>query len=281
MAIRTRRRGAPDLLYHYTSIQAVEGILRNRAVWASAVQFLNDSEEFRYAMQMAIVELHRLTVDWPKRGVWKRLKYELEFGFESHGFAATAYLFSLSEMPDQLSQWRAYCPTEGGYAIWFNVKGLRRQLRAQGFRLVRCEYDPEVQRRKIRTTLSSISDQLSELRKFGPNRRKIGQIVEEVLKKVSLLATSFKHPAFQEESEWRAVRVDALEELERSFHIKGPVMVPHFLLRLDAVTGALPIQHITAGPGPHQEIASFGLGLFLEDEGINVTMSRTPLRSFK
>lgn len=276
-----QRKGAPDLLYHYTSIHGVEGILRDRAVRASMVQFLNDSGEFKYAMDMAKVELWKLTVNWPKRGAWKKLRYELESGFESHGHIATVYVFSLSEMRDQLSQWRAYCPAEGGYAIWFSTKRLKGQLRAQGFRLVRCEYNPEVQRRKLRVMLLSALDRLPDLQKLGRNRRKLWEIARELVRKVSILATSFKHPDFREESEWRAVRVDDDEELEKSFHIAGPVLVPHFLLRLDAVHGVFPIHHITAGPGPHQDSASYGLELFLEDEGINVTNSRTPLRSFK
>lgn len=32
------------------------------------------------------------------------------------------YVSSFTEMPDQLSQWRAYCPPSGGYAIGFKSK---------------------------------------------------------------------------------------------------------------------------------------------------------------
>ena len=36
----------PNKLYHYTSIDGLLGIIRNKNIWASDIQYLNDKEEF-------------------------------------------------------------------------------------------------------------------------------------------------------------------------------------------------------------------------------------------
>jgi hypothetical protein len=42
----------PSYLYHYTSIQGVEGIIKSKAVWATVMHFLNDSKEWLYALDL-------------------------------------------------------------------------------------------------------------------------------------------------------------------------------------------------------------------------------------
>ena len=39
-------------LYHYTTQVGLLGIVRNREIWATHTQYLNDSREFSYAVQM-------------------------------------------------------------------------------------------------------------------------------------------------------------------------------------------------------------------------------------
>ena len=53
-------QGAPEYLYHYTSIHAVDGILKNRVVWASVLHFLNDSKEWKHAIELAQDQLLKL-----------------------------------------------------------------------------------------------------------------------------------------------------------------------------------------------------------------------------
>ena len=68
-----------------------------------------------------------------------------------------------------------------------------------------------------------------------------------------MIAPTLKHPDFQEESEWRAVKVSVYaNDSGMGYHIKGAVAVPHYNLRLDASAGEFPIDEITVGPGPHQ-----------------------------
>jgi hypothetical protein len=55
--------------------------------------------------------------------------------------------------------------------------------------------------------------------------------------------------------------------------------VPHFNLRLDADGSRFPIDEITVGPGPHQDLAYRGLASIANQAGVRIKVSQTPLRN--
>src|ERR1700719_1477114 len=42
----------PKEVYHYTSIQGVEGVLKTRTLWVSLLHFMNDSREWLYSIDL-------------------------------------------------------------------------------------------------------------------------------------------------------------------------------------------------------------------------------------
>jgi hypothetical protein len=63
------------------------------------------------------------------------------------------------------------------------------------------------------------------------------------------------------------------------YHLKGAVAVPHYNLRLDASPGEFPIDEITVGPGPFQNLAYRGLGSIGNQARVRIKVSQTPLRN--
>ncbi len=274
--------GAPEYLYHYTSVRGIEGILKSKVVWASVLHFLNDSMEWKHAFELAQTQIVRQLGERKDDDQWDYLLQEL-VGCLAHQIWNVC-AFSLSAMPNQLSQWRAYCPTEGGYAIRFRTVHLLGQLRAQGFSLFRCEYDPMAQIKSIDTVLSSALDKLPILEGLGHDRTRFAEIIHsaklKVLNQIAKIAPTFKHPDFREESEWRAVKEAYANDPGMDYHIKGAVAVPHLNLRLDASPGGFPIDEITVGPGPYQDLAYRGLGSIANQARVRIKVSQTPLRNF-
>jgi RNA:NAD 2'-phosphotransferase (TPT1/KptA family) len=41
----------PDVLYHYTSMEAAISIVKNTAIWATDISYLNDSSEYHKVLQ--------------------------------------------------------------------------------------------------------------------------------------------------------------------------------------------------------------------------------------
>jgi hypothetical protein len=51
-------------LFHYKSVNGLYGILGSRSLWASAIQYLNDSLEFKHALGVAREYLYRRDHHW-------------------------------------------------------------------------------------------------------------------------------------------------------------------------------------------------------------------------
>ena len=113
-------RPVPDYLYRYTSIGCLHGIIEGRSIWASMIHYLNDAAELKTAISICreiLTKELRQTSDFAMKdvvGVWNAVLDDLLE--ETH-----ICVVSFTEQPDLLSQWRAYCPPDGGYAIGFRT----------------------------------------------------------------------------------------------------------------------------------------------------------------
>ncbi len=116
MSTKKPEPGKPKYLYHYTTAEGLKGIIENQEIWASDIFSLNDASEVYHGV--ALLKKHLATQQETSEG---RLNTSLEAFREALGeigphTATPTYVCSFSEEPNDLSQWRAYCP-DGGYAI--------------------------------------------------------------------------------------------------------------------------------------------------------------------
>lgn len=51
----------PDKVWHYTTVDALKGILQSQRIWATEVRFTNDLEEFIHARKVA----QEFLDEWP------------------------------------------------------------------------------------------------------------------------------------------------------------------------------------------------------------------------
>jgi hypothetical protein len=130
MAIVTRRtftpllthlsQKPPRVLYHYTSLEVLEKITRNGEIWASDIEFLNDSEEYVNAKAFIKHELEmRVAKNEKLRSIVHshvgQMYHELDH--------LDMYVASFSTEGDSLPQWRGYCPSGQGVAIGLSSVG--------------------------------------------------------------------------------------------------------------------------------------------------------------
>jgi hypothetical protein len=141
---------------------------------------------------------------------------------------------------------------------------------------------------EIDAALSEILGKIPVLSKLeeqsgGSGGARFGEIIAStrhaLVDRIASIAPNLKHPDFQEEAEFRAVRVVRPGDAAMDYHIKGAAAVPHYKLRLDAAPGDFPIDEITVGPGPHQDLARRGLDSIVNKARVRIKVSQTPLRS--
>ncbi|HNX48832.1 MAG TPA: DUF2971 domain-containing protein [Thermoanaerobaculaceae bacterium] len=245
----------PDgLLYHYTSLAGFLGILTTTRVWASSIHYLNDSAEFAYTICLAKRAIEQLVREQPARQeILESLLPQLQSIQR-----VNIFVFSLSELPDLLSQWRAYSPKAGGLSIAFDLEVLESCFRSQGFRLAECIYDPAAQYRVIHTLLARELERSKDGYWFS--KRNLRVFVEELLAVAPLL----KDPGFSEEREWRLVSdLTNIDHPQVRFRVTDSTIVPYFDLSVADQDGKLPIRMVVVGPSPHSQATASSVSSLL------------------
>jgi hypothetical protein len=255
----------PLLLYHYTTTAGAHGILSGGAVWASMIHYMNDAQEFQYALALARELIQSATESSEE----SRLVCD---DFLSAIRRITIFVFSLTENKDQLSQWRAYS-LAGGYAVGFAKAHLSTIAAGYGASLVKCDYDPASQREKLAPI---VADMLEAAIPGGFSAKAF----DDFAVRFARVAAAIKHPSFREEQEWRIVSASKMKpELVRYRHAGG-VIVPYceWSLRQGST---YPIATVVVGPTIPGELAARSLHyLTAQTFGwpVKVEFSDSPLR---
>ncbi len=195
----------PALLFHYTSPAGLIGIVKEKQVWATNITYLNDTKEIDHAVDYAKHQLRNFLKEIPQ---WtEEEKNLLKALHDNAGNAAKRiYLFSLTEEGDLLSQWRAYCPPRGGYAIGVPSQQLRVMAKKQGFFLCPCVYDHYTQCAIIREIVDGFMTRYRMQRDAGADMDTARQQTAwEFGQHLALYGPVLKHSAFREEKEWRLI----------------------------------------------------------------------------
>jgi Protein of unknown function (DUF2971) len=279
---RLRPFRKPSTLYHYTSGIGLIGVLTSRCIWATSIRFLNDSREYDLA-----VDLIRKSIQDRLQNVRSRFDEALYRVLEQNidrRTTADVYVSSFSENPDQLSQWRAYCPPTGGYAIGFSGKSLATTVSSSEDRfLAKCIYEQSAQQEVIEDLICAIEATAEKSRRSGlaPDRvyRESYKLLGRLL---PLAAPILKDPSFREEEEWRLVCLgSSFADTLLRFRMGPSTLVPYFEHSIAVEKGASPITDVVIGPTPHPELACEAVQALLASRGAQSAASRASLIPYR
>lgn len=236
----------PDVLYHYTSPEAALGIVRSAEVWASMIQYMNDSSEFRLALRL----VQELVSEIPSVPEATRRVISEEFVDAVRSVAV--FIFSLTGERDLLSQWRAYA-SRGGYALGFSKELLERIAEEDGALLARCVYKEEEQRALMRPVV----DELVALAADLPDVTGI-DLYHSVAERFTQVAALVKDRSFEAENEWRLVFGPGIDPSKTDARTAGSIVVPFYRCPIKR-GGLYPLAEIVVGPGQDVELAGRSL----------------------
>ena len=274
---RTRRRRRPvSTLFHYTSPVGLDGILKSHSVWASSINYLNDEDEFTFAFRRMLSVLKPFVKDRPDLKPW----VETIADYNSRSAGIHVGVFSLSEEPDLLSQWRGYAPS--GFSIGFSLHRLAEIAEAADYTLAKCVYENREQRRRLREILvDSVALYDRKIADGTPKDVALEEAGHRLLVNTIRLAPLLKNPAFAEEREWRLISgIRRANSGEWQIRVKGTHFVPYLVLWLGKTEDS-PIIQIIVGPHPQSEVAYLGVHQLRHSYKVNASIkkSRTPYRS--
>ena len=222
----------PAKLYHYTSADALIGIVSNKEIWATNTSFLNDATEVTHA-----IELTRFLII----GCIERNEVSsttLPFAnmlYEWLGTAAARfYVASFTELQDSLSQWRAYCPVSGGYTIGLPSAQIHDMAVSQGFMLVKCIYDFDTQQIIINEVLNGFFAGYENQYSINDTPERLKNFVIVCRDYMTQLALLMKHSSFQEEQEWRLIAANLDEMTNPGIFFRGSNkgIIPYYKFKL-------------------------------------------------
>jgi hypothetical protein len=261
------------LVYHYTNLDGLMGILRRRQLWATDIRFLNDTTEAHYGQQQLDENL-RVAVDEDQTPDSSLLN---ELADWARHWKATfrPFVACFSQNSDQLSQWRGYGRL--GYAIGFDYVTLTKiGYREPSFNLNEMLYDRAEVSRAILTALS-----LAREDRLSPEHVDMVTWLASTSNRLFALATSFKDPSFAEEAEIRAL-VLLSEQSQSAIKVRpGPLgPTPYVSIDLDIPDGVV-IREVVIGPTGHPVEAEQGVKDLLQHcdmSPVEVRRSCVPLR---
>lgn len=278
-------------LFHYTSLQGLDGIIKSSSLWATDSRFLNDSSEIKDGVNALSRHLK------PFKNLYGLLSSHWELLLNQ----AQPHVISFCSEGDLLSQWRAYANEAEGYCIEFDTSDSRLSACIDSTvvigDLIPVTYENSSKQEIIsevlvllKASLANYDINIQKLDELSETRRDV--ISGLIISTFSLALTSFKDSGFAEEKEWRIIitpNPPQLNNLQR-FRSYNNAFIPYIeaiFLQDDEDRlfrrKHLPIKSICLPPASGK-VSKLGLEMFLESNSYNDTKiikSSIPLRNKK
>lgn len=270
----------PDekLLYHYTDLNGLRGILKSRSFWCGHHSTFNDPMEVQHGKKVIneLISERKEAEDNPDIEEFYRVAnmYVNAFGRRTHH----AYLACFCEDGDLLSQWREYSDRGGGYCLGFKFSNQTKVETKTGripsdnkIILRKVIYDRQDQDQLVNTLLDMALIGLKNTFEHQPEGRhnRIASLVGGKVSNLLIdLLISFKDDAFEQEKEWRLALVflDNHEAEDIKFKDTKRSIIPYrecFVYDSNGDNLTLPISKVRYGPSLEQKQIQSTLPLFL------------------
>lgn len=267
-----RRHQAPKVLYHYTSMDALHGILSTGRLWASDNRFANDRVEVSFAAELARETLrlkdNEVGTDGDKATALSvAIKHSVD-NLQSV-LPVQNFVVSLTPHRDDLSQWRGYGGERGAVAIGFDVGRLTGLMEQHAFHLSKVEYDKAAIDKLLAALTADYVMLANALFDVDIDRESVQQMMlKRFGKAVGAIAPCIKDASFQAESEWRFIgsgeflfgtevratanarRLYAVTDLATSFRGGARYPIPYVSVPIRDSTGCQAVSEIVIGPTP-------------------------------
>lgn len=276
----------PDVLYHYTTQVGLLGIVKNKEIWATHTQYLNDQREYLHALEIVREEIEGVigvTTDPQHKAFLSDMAADVD-GIESMNVCVCSF----SEDRDSLPQWRAYSDATSGFAIGFSGKLLAEVTATESFYLAPCLYDRLKQRALIRALVEEVLEEniagtpwVDEEPWDDVDRVPMGGNLCAYLHRY---APILKDPSFKDEQEWRVISRPLSCKFERfEFRPGSSMLIPYYRFPLTSENVPFEVREIVIGPTPHTAQAKRSASSFLVSQSLRhvpVNNSVVPYRNW-
>jgi hypothetical protein len=264
----------PNILYHYTTQEGLKGILSEKSLWATKIQYLNDASELTRPLDTAHSILEKISENKDNKNVNVLKEMILDIDIWKNINICVA---SFCKNGDLLSQWRGYGVYGSAYSIGFDTSKLEEGLERENYQFQQCQYYDE----------KAYFDEINNLVLKAvekPTKEDRGYI--DFIVRLITRALTMKLKCFEEEDEWRVVSQNPKSFTNDKFKFRSgrSMIIPYFDLPFEPSA----IVEIIIGPCQHPDLvrsAVYGMALKYELKNItqdsnNIKVSKIPYRVF-
>jgi hypothetical protein len=290
-------------LYHYTDAGGFLGIIDTRTLWATHFRHLNDREEFLAGERLIEDEAKNLiSTLGSKTQRWFVENLLAYHEVKSLSQIADAFIASLSEHGDQLSQWRGYGGGAAGYSIGLTPEKLPlpkvdddRPDADLALFFVKCIYDEEDYRARVRHELTDVARGFEKFAQetvastielaTKPDLAKTftGAAIGIAMRRIAAFVPRYKVEAFKEEREWRLVAIPMRGKEKKVIKLRtsGTSILPYLPIALCEDDELIGLTRVLLGPTIDPQVGKNGARMLLKNYGYDpelVGQSSIPFR---
>ena len=275
--------GEDEVLYHYTKLNGIQGIILERCMRATKSSFLNDTNEMYYILHVIRDVIGKIECpEWKELLTSQVLDTVLEMDRSSY------YIVSFSTEPDSITLWAEF-GDHTGYNIGFESGSLlkimdtRQVVSYHGYVIYDRKEQEEMLREllfeRIPAALGISFEAMMSVAVAEPESDMFLKVKKLIQKALGIYALFFKQEEFAAEKEYRI----AFKERGNSrilFREKEGFLAPYIAIDLSGGKKKLPIRSITVAPKNHIDLAREGMKEYLRSHGyqVDVELSRIKLR---
>lgn len=189
------------ILYHYTDTNGAMSILNKNEFWATNIYFLNDSSELEYGLNIVDLNLEAFINTISDPTINKTLTH-LRDGVQTFFRNSEFFLVSFCEDGDLLSQWRGYAKGTAGVSLGMAVDKIHPVVDPYG-KINKIIYDPKIQNGIVKDSFDDLLTFAVNALKAVPVNFDLLTFTRRFMQLTGFFVSSFKHPSFSEEREWR------------------------------------------------------------------------------
>jgi len=277
-----------EVLYHYTSLDAINGIVESKSLWPTDIRYFQDAAEMRH------------TAEWLRFEIGQRIEQKATNAkllgqfreWLSHRLTSGHMLFvvSFTANGNLLSQWRGYCSHGKGISLGFDPNHISKCAQKQAFQMTRCIYDSNEKRQivaKIIDAIEAVAQERGENKDASKRHpsQSFYDVFEEVEGDLLRIAAAIKHNSFKEEQEWRVVSpiITNYVQTPISYRNGSAMLIPYInfgLVKRDA--DLVNFEHIFLGPTSNSGLSMHSLSNYLSKKMVSpkkgITYCQIPYR---
>lgn len=255
------------LLYHYTDLRGLQGIVESHDLWLTHSRYLNDEEELTHGLDVAVgvlkEERDAAAAGSTRRGYVEKLEALLR-----QPIPEGVYTCSFCETDNVLSQWRGYAANGTGVSLRMSPMGFSDGTGPDCphglLRLWKVFYSRDTKRKIVKDAVD-----------FGfdhnyPNVSSPDSRAQLAADAIQFFIPTFKNEDFKEECECRLIFTPKpASTLKPRFRVGHNMLVPFFGLRslTPGLAPLLPISGLTVGPSANKKLNVESARMLLAQNG--------------